>query len=486
MKVCYHRIATLKTPEAFLEELNHLGLQIPFDYTVLPSPVGALSRPFFLSDGFKIGNRFCVQPMEGWDGTRDGKPTEFTIRRWKHFGLSGAKLIWGGEAFAVRPDGRANPNQLMILEETKSAIEDLRIALVDEHRNNNGDTSDLLVGMQLTHSGRFSKPNDKTRFEPRILYHHPLLEEIYHTPPDTPIMTDMEVEELIEDYVKAAKRAEDIGFDFVDIKHCHGYLGHEFLSALTRDGHYGGSFENRTRFLCEIVRGIQRDCHNLRIGVRLSMFDTPPFRPDENNIGFMMDYRDGKGCYPFAFGGDPEMPGEIKLDETIEFLKMAEEIGVQLINLTAASPYYNPHLIRPAFFPPSDGYNAPEDPLVGVARHIEVAARLKREIPGLACVGSGYSYLQEWIPNVAQSVVRLGMIDFVGLGRSMLSYPKLPSDVLAGNELDRRKICRTLSDCTTAPRKGLISGCYPLDEYYKNLPEADELKLIKKNIKKNK
>jgi 2,4-dienoyl-CoA reductase-like NADH-dependent reductase (Old Yellow Enzyme family) len=421
--------------------------------------------------------------MEGWDGTRDGKPTEFTMRRWKHFGLSGAKLIWGGEAFAVRPDGRANPNQLMILEETKSAIENLRIALVDGHRNNNTDTSDMLVGMQLTHSGRFSKPNDKTRFEPRILYHHPLLEKTFHTPPDTPIMTDMEVEELIGDYVKAAKLAEDIGFDFVDIKHCHGYLGHEFLSARTREGRYGGSFENRTRFLCETVRGIQRECENLRIGVRLSMFDTPPFQPDENKIGRMVDYRDEKGCYPFAFGADPEIPGVINLDEPIAFLKLAQELGVQLINLTAASPYYNHHFTRPAFFPPYDGYHAPEDPLIGVARHIEVAAKLKREIPEVACVGSGYSYLQEWIPNVAQGVIRQAMIDFVGLGRSMLSYPELPSDVLLGKPLNRKKICRTFSDCTNAPRKGLISGCYPLDEYYKKLPEADELKLIKKNMK---
>src|SRR5512137_2158410 len=134
MEICYHRVATLKTPEKFLEEVNNLGVEIPFDRDVVPAPKGALAQPFILSDGFKIGTRFCVQPMEGWDGTRDGKPTEYTVRRWRHFRLSGAKLIWGGEAFAVRPDGRANPNQLMILDDTMSNIEDLRKALVDEHR----------------------------------------------------------------------------------------------------------------------------------------------------------------------------------------------------------------------------------------------------------------------------------------------------------------------------------------------------------------
>jgi NADPH2 dehydrogenase len=157
-----------------------------------------------------------------------------------------------------------------------------------------------------------------------------------------------------------------------------------------------------------------------------------------------------------------------------------EEIGVELVNFSAGSPYYNPHLTRPAFYPPSDGYLPPEDPIVGVARHIQVASELKTAAPNLACVGSGYSYLQDWIPNIAQAVVRTNKIDFVGLGRSTLSYPDLPADVLAGRPLLRNHICRTFSDCTTAPRKGMVSGCYPLDDFYKKRPEADELKRIKR------
>ena len=171
--------------------------------------------------------------------------------------------------------------------------------------------------------------------------------------------------------------------------------------------------------------------------------------------------------YPYAFGGDPDALGAIKLDEPIALMKMMEAVGVELVNFSAASPYYNPHLTRPAFYPPSDGYLPPEDPLVGVARHIQVAAALKSEAPNLLTVGSGYSYLQDWIPNVAQAVVGQKKIDFVGLGRSTLSYPDLPADVLAGRPLVRKHICRTFSDCTTAPRKGLVSGCYPLDDFYK-------------------
>ena len=129
--------------------------------------------------------------------------------------------------------------------------------------------------------------------------------------------------------------------------------------------------------------------------------------------------------------------------------------------ITAGSPYYNPHVQRPAFFPPSDGYTPPEDPLVGVARMIAATAELARAHPEVAIVGSGYSYLQQWLPHAAQHAVRTGGAASVGIGRGMLSYPHLPADVLAGRPLETSRLCRTFSDCTTAPRNGLVSGCYP-------------------------
>lgn len=482
MTKTYPRIARLKTVEDFNQYQATLNIQIPIDTELIPAPDGPLASPYYLKDGTKIGNRFCIQPMEGWDGTTDGKPTDLVFRRWRNFGRSGAKLIWGGEATAVRPDGRANPNQLMILDQTMQDLEQLRQVLVDEHKNQAGQVDDLLVGLQLTHSGRFCRPNEKAKLEPKILYSHPVLNKLFNIDPDYPVMTDTEIDDLIGFYIRAAKRAQAIGFDFVDVKHCHGYLGHEFLSAVTRPGIYGGSFENRTRFMREIVEGIQSECSGLKIGVRFSSFDLPPFRPDEENVGKMVEYRDENGRYPYAFGGDADAVGEINLEEPIALMKLMQEIGVELVNFSAASPYYNPHLTRPAYFPPSDGYLPPEDPLVGVARHIQVAAELKAAVPELLTVGSGYSYLQDWLPNVAQAVVREKQIDFVGLGRSTLSYPELPADVLAGRPLVRNHICRTFSDCTTAPRKGMVSGCYPLDDFYKQRPEAEAVKQIKKSL----
>lgn len=477
----YARIARLKTAEDFSNYVADLGINLPFEDTLEAGDSSPLGQERVLKNGKRIGNRFAILPMEGWDGTKDGLPTENTKRRWRNFGRSGAKLIWGGEAVAVRHDGRANPNQLIINENTLGGLADLRETLIQAHVNDFGDDQDLLVGLQLTHSGRFARPNEKAKLEPKILYDHPVLSNIFNLDPNTPVLTDNEIETLIADFVRAAKQAYELGYEFVDIKHCHGYLGHEFLSAYNRPGAYGGSFENRTRFLRDIVAGIKREAPGLMVGVRLSGFDFPPFHSGADGVGQVIDYRDEDGRYPYSFGGQREEVAEIDFEEPLRFMRLLQSLDIELLNLSAGSPYYNPHVTRPAFFPPSDGYLPPEDPLVGVARQINAVARFKEENPELALVGSGYSYLQDWLPNVAQSVVRQNMVDFVGLGRMVLSYPEMPADVLAGQALARKKICRTFSDCTTAPRNGLISGCYPLDDYYKKMPEADELKEMKKD-----
>jgi NADPH2 dehydrogenase len=192
-----------------------------------------------------------------------------------------------------------------------------------------------------------------------------------------------------------------------------------------------------------------------------------------------VEFRDENGQYPYAFGGDPRNPGRPNVEETVDFLMLLNDLDIHLVNISAGSPYYNPHTMRPAYFPPSDGYLPPEDPLTGVARHIHLCAELKKRVPDMAIVGSAYTYLQEWLPNVAQAAVRRGMVDFVGLGRMVLAYPEMPADILSGRPLARTRICRTFSDCTTAPRSGLVSGCYPLDDFYRQRPEYEQLKQMK-------
>jgi NADPH2 dehydrogenase len=468
----------------FRQTLDSLRVTIPCDDELISGSDSPLAQPI-VRNGIRIGNRFAIQPMEGWDGTADGNPSEHTFRRWQRFGRSGAKLIWGGEAVAVCHEGRANPNQLVAAPHTRADLEKLRAVLVNEHRLASGSDDGLLIGLQLTHSGRYSCPAQKGQPEPRILYRHPILDRRLKLPDDYPLLSDSEIERIIEQFHSAAIMAFGLGFHFVDIKHCHGYLGHEFLSAHTREGKYGGSFENRTRFLREIVSGTRAAAPGLQIGVRLSAFDSIPYRPDPalsapGKLGPGIAEEHAKLIlYRWGFGVDQNDPTRADLRETIRFLELLRDLDIRLVNITAGSPYYNPHIQRPALYPPSDGYQPPEDPLRGVARQMEVVQQLKQKFPELIFVGSAYSYLQDFLPNVAHAALRLGWVDSVGLGRMVLSYPEMLADAVEGRPLQHKMVCRTFSDCTTAPRNGLPSGCYPLDGYYKKSESAELLKIAK-------
>jgi NADPH2 dehydrogenase len=478
------RLGAVKDVQRFKDHVHAIGVHIPCDRELLAGAESPLRWPL-VRGGFKFANRIAVQPMEGWDALPDGNPSEYTLRRWKRFANSGASMVWGGEAVAVSQEGRANPHQLVIAPHTRAGLANLRSALLDSYRATTGRHDRPLLGLQLTHSGRFSRPNAHDRPEPKILYHHPILDARLGLSADSPLLTDLQVAGIVQDFHRAARAARDLGFDFVDIKHCHGYLGHEFLSAHTRHGKYGGSFENRTRFLREVVEGIRSIAPGLQLAVRLSAFDTVPYRPDPmaSSPGKM-----GAGIpephahlipYRWGFGVNPLCPTEMDLSETKQFLALLADLEIRLVNLSAGSPYYNPHIQRPAFYPPSDGYQPPEDPLVGVARQMQMVRQLKSQFPELIVVGTAYSYLQDFLPHVAQAALREGWVDFVGMGRMILAYPGLLLDASGGQTIQHRIVCRTFSDCTTAPRKGLPSGCYPLDEHYKASELAAKLKSAK-------
>lgn len=464
----------IRTADAFRERWRALDAALDCDLEVRPD--GPLAAPLEVH-GWTLGNRFCVHPMEGWDGAPDGTPTADTLRRWRRFGRSGAALVWGGEAFAVREDGRANHGQLYLNDavDVPAALTALRDEVLAGREEVGGDAP--VLGLQLTHSGRFARPTADGP-APRIAYHHPVLDARVGAVDAAPL-TDEDLRDLTARFVRAASMAADAGYEFVDVKCCHGYLLHELLSARAREGPYGGPFEHRTRFLREVVEGIRAARPSLAVGVRVSLADVFPFaRGGDDGVGAPVGV-EAALPYESGFGVDPLDPVRFDLEEPFAFLALLEELGIRLVNVTLGSPYYCPHLQRPAAYPPSDGYQPPEDPLLSVARHLKVVRRAKKTFPGLVLVGTGYTYLQEWLPHVAQHEVGRGHVDLVGLGRMVLSYPELPLDVLAGRPLDRKLLCRTFSDCTTAPRNGLRSGCYPLDPHYRALPEAARLKQLK-------
>lgn len=460
------QVRKLSTPDAFLAHCARLGVDLPFETQSTDDPLGRSLR--LAAPAATLANRFAVLPMEGWDGTDDGRPTDLVRRRWRRFGSSGAALIWGGEAVAVRADGRANPHQLVIGDH----VAELRGELLEAHAEQHPGQPAPVVGLQLTHSGRFSHARALTA------HAHPWLDARR----SGRVLTDDELDALAADFVDAARVAHAAGFDFVDVKHCHGYLAHELLGAVDRPGRYGGELEHRTRFLHAVIDGIRRDVPSLAVGVRLSLFDVVPHRAGADGRGEPepVPVRT-KDPYPYGFGGDGTGVG-VDLTEPIAVVHSLVAAGVTLVCATAGSPYYCPHVQRPAFFPPSDGYQPPHDPLLDVDRLLRVTAQLKAAVPTAVIVGTGYSYLQEWLPAVARGVIADGGADLVGVGRMVLSYPEFPADVLAGRPLDRTRLCRTFSDCTTAPRHGLVSGCYPLDELYATRPERSVLLQAKREL----
>jgi NADPH2 dehydrogenase len=421
----FPQVKSLKRADALLAHLDTLGATLPFDD---PPEVSALAAPIQIA-GRSCTNRFAILPMEGWDGDGEGRPTDLVRRRWSRFGSSGAGLVWGGEAFAVRPDGRANPHQLCLGPTSADDLAELH-DLLDPRQ---------VTGLQLTHSGRWS-------VAPRPARRDPLLDRRR----DGDLLTAGELDALVDDYVTAAVLARDAGFDFVDVKACHGYLLHELLAG-------DGELDSRAGTMRAIVERVRAE--GIPVGVRLSVFDLPPHHAGPDGVGA------------------PEAPEPWGFQEPLELIDL---LGIDLLCVTAGSPYYCPHAQRPAWTPPSDGYAPPEDPLVGVVRLLDAAAEVARARPHVTVVATGFSYLQEWLPHVASATVREGRAALVGIGRMALSYPDLPADVLAGRPLDTRRICRTFSDCTTAPRNGLVSGCYPLDPMYKAHPDRPLLVRAKK------
>ncbi len=419
---------------------RELGVDLPIDddLSVLFDELAVAGRT--------APNRLAVLPMEGADAEPSGAPSELTLRRYRRFAAGGSGLIWF-EATAVRPDGRSNPRQLMLTEGTVAAFSKLVEAVRNEAARVHGESARPLLILQLTHSGRFSKPEGTPR--PLIVHHSPYLDPLHNLASDHPLLTDKELEGVRDDLVEAAELAAAAGFDGVDIKACHGYLLSEVLAAHTRSGsRYGGPFENRARLLLETVRTIRRDDPALLITSRISAGDTLPF--------------------PFGFGMDPDSPAELALDEPLALIAKLAQAGVGLLAYSLGIPYWKPQYGRPFDIPIPGAAVPDEHPLEGVARHLRVATEIQQAFPDLPVVGAGYSWLRRFFPPVAAAMVRAGRTAVVGLGRGALAYPDFAGDLASKGRLDARKTCTTCSLCSFLLRQGKPSGCALRDaEVYK-------------------
>ena len=443
-----HERFRLRSAADLHKEAQRLGLEIPFADEI---PV-LLEKAVF--GGRPVPNRLAALPMEGADAEETGEPSEWTRRRYRRLAAGGSGLIWC-EAAAVRADGRSNPNQLMLNEGTLGGFARLVEEIRDAARKEWGAGHNPLLVLQLTHSGRFSKPEGLPR--PIIVQHNPHLDPVHDLPEDAPLVSDRELASIRDDFVEAAGLALGAGFDAVDIKACHGYLVSETLAAHSREGsRYGGPFENRTRLLLEIFRRIREEAPRLLVTSRLSATDTVPF--------------------PYGFGMDPDQPDRIDLTETKALVSLLVRAGVRFLALSLGIPAWKPHYGRP-FDEPTPGGKVPDEhPLEGVARHLRIASEVQRSSPWTPVVGAGYSWLRALGPGVAAAMVAAGRSAAFGLGRGALAYPDFAADLIRGGRMSPRKTCTTCSVCSHLLRRQRRVGCAVRDPEYKKTagkgPEA--------------
>ncbi len=407
----------------FFERNSDLGLPYTEDLSVLAEEVHIGGRV--------VPNRLVCQAMEGCDGNTDGTPGELTERKYLRLAHGGAGMIWY-EATASIPASRANPRQLMINKENIDAFKRLNDKIKEESMRTNGYAP--LIIMQSTHSGRYSKPEGRPA--PIIAYNNPIFEGDNPIDPSR-IITDEELDYLKEKLIESTLLAAEAGFDGVDIKSCHRYLLSELLSAYTREGRYGGSYENRTRMLRESIAGaIQIAPKDFIVSSRLNVYDGFP--------------------YPYGFGvkeGEGITPD---LTEAKRLIGELADLGVGILNISMGNPYFNPHVNRPYA---KGGYEAPEDPMVGVHRMLSGIAQLGKAEPRVKLISSGISYLGTAAPNVTAAYIKDGGFAFAGFGREILAYPDFANDILKNGALEPKRCCIACSKCTEIMRAGGTPGC---------------------------
>lgn len=440
-----HERFHFKTLEELREKIEELGVSISLtnDLSVLRQPVrvGHLTAP----------NAFAVLPMEGCDSNRDGSPSELVRRRYLRFAKGGSGLLWW-EANAVVEEGRANELQMMLTRDNLSQFQRLMEEVKETAGQNHSQPVQIL---QLTHSGRYSRPVGHTP-RPLIPQHDPILDGRSGVKEDTPVVTDEYLDRLTQRYVESAQLAKKAGFDGVDIKACHRYLISELLASHTRKGKYGGSFENRSRFLLQTIRAVKEVMgEDFIVACRFNVFDAHP--------------------YPYGFGCSKEDMWTFDETEPLRLVRQMCEAGVGLLSNSAGNPYYiYPQVTRP-FDTSSMGIPVPEEhPLQSIERLFSFTRMIQKEAGDVPVVGNGYTWLRQFIPYAGAANVQNHSCSFVGLGRSSFAYPDAPKDVLEKGSMDPGKCCVTCSKCTQIMRDHGRTGCVIRDSavYAKLYQEA--------------
>jgi 2,4-dienoyl-CoA reductase-like NADH-dependent reductase (Old Yellow Enzyme family) len=427
----------LRTYDDLRGDLAALNLELP-----ISENLEVLGQAVKIGDR-TLPNRFVIQPMEGVDGDPvTGAPTDLTDRRYKRFAEGGSGLIWA-EAVSVVPEGCSNARQMLITPENvdnyKKLVEDTKNAARKAFGH------DVQFVVQLTHSGRFSRPGGIVT--PLKVQHNPFLDEKLGMAEIEPVSDDY-LDRLQDEFVKAAKLAAEAGFDGVDMKAVHGYLIAELLGAHTREGKYGGSYENRTRFLRETAqRMIDELPKSTFVTSRTTVLEPCP--------------------YPYGWGVVPTAgtSWDVDLTEPKRLMKECFGMGMPMFNVSVGFPRFQPHMNRPHDNSLVGEDKPPEYPLVGVARFQQTVRDMQQSLPECPVPTAGLAWLRHLMPQVAAGLIEQGWCSLIGLGRGAFAYPDLVKDILTKGVMDPAKCCTTCSMCTQIMKDGVgCGGCVIRDK----------------------
>ncbi len=390
-------------------------------------------------------NRFFIQAMECNSEDATGNPSEETTNRYIELAKGGAGLV-SLEAITVTRESRARDNQLTIMPQNEKPLTEF------VRRVHEANPQSLFV-FQLTHSGEISNPNFSRRVTPNPLPGY-----------GGDLLTEEDVERIMDSYVEAAKIAYSAGADGIDLKLSHGYLGCQMIRPHnSRNWKYGGSWENRSRFAFELIERIRQAV------------------PDKNFIiGSKISAWEG---FPGGFG--TEGPGSpiMDLTEPIALVKGLEERGASYIIQSAGSPSITISLTQVDKHIPYYAY-----------LHQYWAKEFKKALkPETVVIGSNFSVFRSGkndlcavspeesnILNYGAWCIENNVTDMIGLGRQSLADPFLPAKLAEKKEQDI-KYCRLCDACLELLIQQSKVGCCVYDK--KAAAELIETRKVKGKLK---
>ncbi|MHB8062326.1 MAG: oxidoreductase [Ruminiclostridium sp.] len=375
-------------------------------------------------------NRFFIQAMECTDADAEGNPSDLTYQRYENLFRGEAGLITL-EAISITDKSRSRLNQLMIRPENLKSLTNFVKKMKEANPNS-------LFVFQLTHSGELSNPSFSRRVTVKPLPGY-----------GGEIMTEEEVDQIVDDFVLAAKIAHEAGADGIDMKLCHGYLGSQILRPYNdRKWKYGGSWENRRQFAFDLYEKIQKEVNdkNFLIGSKISAWE-----------GF-----------PGGFGTAGADTPVMDLSEPIDLIKGLEERGAQYFIQSAGSPSITCSLTQADKNAPYFAY-----------LHQYFSKVFKDNLkPSTVVIGSNFSVFRDGKNKICgvspedsslfsygAKCIESGVTDMLGLGRQSFADPLLPLKLREGRESEI-KYCTVCDNCLELLIQQSPIGCCTYNKFY--------------------